>query len=137
MTAKGVVAAGHWQTAAAAEEILRAGGNAFDAALAGMCAACAAEPMLCSLRMSRPSDPQPVSRLPKAIAIAKRFIGRRFDGRVGDHPLTVIPLPHPSGRSTWFTRPSNRELLDRALTLIGEHASWRATFPESTSLARR
>ncbi len=49
MAAKGVVAAGHPQTAQAAEEILLAGGNAFDAALAGMCAACAAEPMLCSL----------------------------------------------------------------------------------------
>ncbi len=49
MAAKGVVAAGHPQTAQAAEEILLAGGNAFDAALAGMWAACAAEPMLCSL----------------------------------------------------------------------------------------
>lgn len=49
MTERGVVAAGHPRTAQAAEEILLAGGNAFDAALAGMCAACAAEPMLCSL----------------------------------------------------------------------------------------
>jgi len=49
MEAKGVVAAGHPQTARAAEEILLAGGNAFDAALSGMCAACATEPMLCSL----------------------------------------------------------------------------------------
>jgi len=49
MAVKGVVAAGHPQTARAAEEILLAGGNAFDAALAGMCVACATEPMLCSL----------------------------------------------------------------------------------------
>ena len=49
MAAKGVVAAGHPQTAQAAVEILLAGGNAFDAALAGMCASCATEPMLCSL----------------------------------------------------------------------------------------
>ncbi len=49
MAAKGAVAAGHPRTAEAATEILLAGGNAFDAALAGMCAACAAEPMLCSL----------------------------------------------------------------------------------------
>jgi gamma-glutamyltranspeptidase/glutathione hydrolase len=49
MAAKGVVAAGHAATAKAAEEILLAGGNAFDAVLAGMCAACATEPMLCSL----------------------------------------------------------------------------------------
>lgn len=44
-----VVAAGHPQTVAAAEAILRAGGNAFDAAVAAMAAACVAEPVLASL----------------------------------------------------------------------------------------
>jgi gamma-glutamyltranspeptidase/glutathione hydrolase len=44
-----VVAAGHEATAGAAEEVLRAGGNAFDAAVAAMAAACAAEPVLTSL----------------------------------------------------------------------------------------
>ena len=45
----GRVAAGHPLTAAAAAEALRAGGNAFDAAMAGLCAACVAEPALASL----------------------------------------------------------------------------------------
>ena len=49
MTHKGVVAAGHRETALAAAVILEEGGNAFDAALAGMLAACIAEPVLCSL----------------------------------------------------------------------------------------
>jgi len=44
-----VVAAGHPRTVAAAEAILRAGGNAFDAAVAAMAAACVAEPVLASL----------------------------------------------------------------------------------------
>jgi gamma-glutamyltranspeptidase/glutathione hydrolase len=43
-----VVAAGHELTAGAAEEVLRAGGNAFDAAVAAMAAACATEPVLAS-----------------------------------------------------------------------------------------
>ncbi len=47
--AKGAVACGHPATAAAAQEILEDGGNAFDAALAGLCAAAVAEPVLCSL----------------------------------------------------------------------------------------
>jgi gamma-glutamyltranspeptidase/glutathione hydrolase len=45
----GVVAAGHEVTANAAREILRAGGNAFDAALAALFASCVAEPVLASL----------------------------------------------------------------------------------------
>ncbi len=46
---QGVVAAGHRKTAEAAQEILAAGGNAFDAVLAAVCAACVAEPVLASL----------------------------------------------------------------------------------------
>lgn len=46
---RGVVAAGHPATAAAAETILHEGGNAFDAAVAAHFAACIAEPVLCSL----------------------------------------------------------------------------------------
>ena len=45
----GAVACGHPATAQAALEILQDGGNAFDAALAAMCAAAVAEPVLCSL----------------------------------------------------------------------------------------
>jgi len=42
---KGAVAAGHQATAEAAVEILRAGGNAFDAIIAGLWAACVCEPV--------------------------------------------------------------------------------------------
>lgn len=45
---RGIVAAGHGVTAEAAAEVLRAGGNAFDAAIAGLWAACVAEPVLAS-----------------------------------------------------------------------------------------
>ncbi len=46
---RGAVAAGHDITANAAAEILREGGNAFDAALAALFASCVAEPVLASL----------------------------------------------------------------------------------------
>lgn len=48
MTTRGIIACGHPVTAHAAEEVLRAGGNAFDAAVAAFCAACVAEPVLAS-----------------------------------------------------------------------------------------
>ena len=45
----GVVSAGHEKTAEAGQTILRAGGNAFDAAVAAVFAACVVEPTLTSL----------------------------------------------------------------------------------------
>ena len=64
MRTLGSVAAGHGLTAEAAAATLRAGGNAFDAALAAMCAACVAEPALASLGgggflLARPSGGVP------------------------------------------------------------------------------
>lgn len=47
--AGGAIAAGHPLTAEAAEHILRTGGNAYDAALAALMAACVTEPVLASL----------------------------------------------------------------------------------------
>jgi gamma-glutamyltranspeptidase/glutathione hydrolase len=48
-TPRGVVAAGHPATVAAAEAVLHEGGNAFDAIVAAHFTACVAEPVLCSL----------------------------------------------------------------------------------------
>jgi gamma-glutamyltranspeptidase/glutathione hydrolase len=60
----GAAACGHPATAEATREILEDGGNAFDAALAGLCAATVAEPVLCSLGgggflMAQPADGAP------------------------------------------------------------------------------
>ena len=60
-----MVAAGHEKTAEAAAEILEAGGNAFDAAAAALCAACVAEPVLASLGgggflLACPADRRPL-----------------------------------------------------------------------------
>ncbi len=46
---QGCIAAGHPRTAEAGEAILRAGGNAFDAAIAALWMACVAEPVLASI----------------------------------------------------------------------------------------
>ncbi len=64
MTASGAVAAGHEVTAGVAAEILRAGGNAYDAVIAALWAACIAEPVLASpagggFVLARPADGAP------------------------------------------------------------------------------
>ena len=61
----GAVACGHPVTAAAAAEVLRDGGNAFDAVIAAQCASCVCEPVLASLAgggflVARRADGDPV-----------------------------------------------------------------------------
>jgi gamma-glutamyltranspeptidase/glutathione hydrolase len=62
---RGTIAAGHTKTAEAGISALSAGGNAFDAAVAALCAACVAEPVLASLggggfMLARPAGGTPV-----------------------------------------------------------------------------
>lgn len=64
MKTHGAVAAGHSVTAKAAARVLEEGGNAFDAVIAAMWAACVAEPVLASLGgggfvMARPAGQTP------------------------------------------------------------------------------
>ena len=61
----GTIAAGHPRTAEAAAAVLQKGGNAFDAAVAAMCAACVAEPVLASLGgggflLAKPANGPPI-----------------------------------------------------------------------------
>jgi uracil-DNA glycosylase len=65
--------------------------------------------------------------LPEPAPLQER-VGRSFRAARGDVHFDVIPLPHPSGRSTWLIRPENQERLERALELLAASAGWRATF---------
>ncbi|HEU5185837.1 MAG TPA: uracil-DNA glycosylase family protein, partial [Gemmatimonadaceae bacterium] len=45
-----------------------------------------------------------------------QLVGRRHQlTRVRGRKVNVIPLPHPSGASSWVNMPANRALLDAAL----------------------
>jgi len=52
-------------------------------------------------------------------------IGQQFKQCVDGVELDLIPLPHPSGASTWHRMPPGNALLDDALNLLAEHASWK------------
>lgn len=68
------------------------------------------------------------------LAIARLMAVDRLGQVVGSqHRLTidgmetdVIPLPHPSGASTWHRTEPGKTLLAEALALIGRHPAWRA-----------
>jgi uracil-DNA glycosylase len=69
-----------------------------------------------------------ISRFLPAPAPLSERVGRLFTASRGDLTFEVLPLPHPSGRSTWINRPANAELLDRALALLASTRGWRETF---------
>lgn len=71
--------------------------------------------------------------LPAPAALAER-VGEAFPVVQSGHEFTVVPLPHPSGRSTWLVRPENRQRLDRALALLAASEGWRQTFGADSNL---
>jgi uracil-DNA glycosylase len=65
--------------------------------------------------------------LPETLPLQER-VGQVFRASRGEIGFDVVPLPHPSGRSTWLVRPENQARLDRALDLLAASAGWQATF---------
>jgi len=70
------------------------------------------------------------------LAIAQMLDFRRLDDVIGQvHraefqglATDIIPLPHPSGLSTWYKLEPGKTLLRQALALIGQHPAWQAVF---------
>jgi uracil-DNA glycosylase len=55
-------------------------------------------------------------------------VGRRFRLERDGGAFELVPLPHPSGRSTWTNHPENAKRLRRALALLADSPGWRETF---------
>jgi uracil-DNA glycosylase len=55
-------------------------------------------------------------------------VGRSLRTHLHGVPVDVIPLPHPSGASTWFKVEPGRTLLEDALRLVADHPEVVRTF---------
>jgi uracil-DNA glycosylase len=64
-------------------------------------------------------------------------IGRLHRTTVGDREVDVIPLPHPSGASTWPRTEPGKSLTSKALQLIAKHRAWRALADHRGSVPSR
>ncbi len=51
-------------------------------------------------------------------------IGKKYVLSLNGVDVDMIPLPHPSGASTWHRMSPGKELLMQALNLIAQHDSW-------------
>ena len=52
-------------------------------------------------------------------------IGKEYVLSLNGVDVDMIPLPHPSGASTWHRMSPGKELLMQALNLIAQHDSWK------------
>lgn len=82
------------------------------------------------LRLARPGLIIPVGGLAIRQFIAtgrlSEIVGRQWPYRSEKGwQSDLIPLPHPSGASTWFKTEPGKSLLAQALGLIAAHRAWR------------
>jgi uracil-DNA glycosylase len=84
------------------------------------------------LGILRPGLVVPVGRLAISEVLGARplaeVVGRRFTAAWMGVEADVVPLPHPSGASTWFKVEPGRTLTERALSLLAGHPEVRAAF---------
>ena len=52
-------------------------------------------------------------------------IGQNFKVNIYGQQVDLIPLPHPSGASTWHRMEPGVSLLNQALSLIEKHSVWK------------
>jgi len=58
-----------------------------------------------------------------------QIVGRQIHSEYHGLAVDVIPLPHPSGASTWFKVEPGRTLLEQALERLGAHPEILRAFP--------
>lgn len=58
----------------------------------------------------------------------REVIGQRHEVSIDGRTTDVIPLPHPSGASTWHVTEPGKTLLQKALRHIRAHSAFTATF---------
>jgi len=82
------------------------------------------------LRLLHPQLLLPVGRLAIGRFLAPRplkdLVGRQFRVTTPGGECDLIPLPHPSGASTWHVTEPGKTLLREALALIADHPAWRS-----------
>jgi len=82
------------------------------------------------LDLLRPALIIPVGKLAASRFLAfgqlSDVVGKRHRFEMENVMADLIPLPHPSGASTWHRREPGKRLLEQALALIRSHPAWRS-----------
>lgn len=60
------------------------------------------------------------------VARLDAVVGKAHTVTLHDVAMDVVPLPHPSGASTWHRTEPGKTLLHQALEVIAAHPAWKA-----------
>lgn len=86
------------------------------------------------IAINRPELIIPVGKL--AISQLLKFkklievIGQTHRVQAHGHAMDAVPLPHPSGASTWHRTEPGKTLLAQALELLGQHRAFASLLPD-------
>jgi uracil-DNA glycosylase len=87
------------------------------------------------LRLLHPQLLLPVGKLAiqQFLSVDKlaTVVGQQYRLHLESGDLDAIPLPHPSGASTWHRTEPGKSLLQKALGLIAAHPAWRSLLQTS------
>ncbi len=93
-----------------------------------------AEWLQAEIRMLEPQLILPVGKLAinRLLEFKKltEVVGQQRRLSINNRHCDVIPLPHPSGASTWHRTEPGKTLLQKSLQLIGRHPAWRLLLEE-------
>ena len=82
------------------------------------------------VELLRPALVIPIGRLAiqqfVPFQLLTEVIGRTFPATYHAHTFDIVPLPHPSGASTWHRTEPGKTLLAQALRQIVAHPAWPA-----------
>lgn len=76
--------------------------------------------LLREFELLRPRVVVPVGGLAIKELLGVTRLSEAVGGTYERDGVVCVPLPHPSGASTWLNAPENKERLARSLTLLGE-----------------
>ena len=95
--------------------------------------------MKAEFEIMRPQLIIPVGKLAIELFLPKMkltdTVGNSFRKELFGTSCDIVPLPHPSGASSWFKIEPGKTLTTKALTLIGEHEVWRQIFGKSGAVS--
>jgi uracil-DNA glycosylase len=95
----------------------------------------AAEVQILAPKLIIPVGKLAIAQLLPEVEQLVEAVGKRHRVRWHGHLTDVIPLPHPSGASTWHRVEPGKTLLGQALDELAQHPAWKRVVKQAKGAA--